>query len=53
VSYLIEPDLPEDVIQWIDQQVAAGRFNSRADAILCLLKAGLDTPDPLQPDDKT
>ncbi|HKS62894.1 MAG TPA: hypothetical protein VJT13_14425 [Xanthobacteraceae bacterium] len=45
MSHLIEPDVPEDLIKWIDEQVAAGRFYSREDADFRLLKPGLEEPD--------
>jgi len=42
MSYLVEPDLTEQELAWIDDHVRLGRFVSRADAVLQLLAHGMD-----------
>jgi Arc/MetJ-type ribon-helix-helix transcriptional regulator len=39
--YLLEPDLTERELAWIDEQIANGRFVSRAAAVMDLLGRGL------------
>lgn len=41
--YLLEPDLSEQEIAWIDGQIANGRFTSRTAAVLELLGRGLES----------
>jgi Arc/MetJ-type ribon-helix-helix transcriptional regulator len=41
-SYLVEPALTEPEIAWIDEQIARGRFVSRAAAVMELLRRGLE-----------
>ena len=41
-SYLVEPALTEPEIAWIDQQIARGRFASRAAAVMELIRRGLE-----------
>ena len=40
--YLLEPDLTEQEIAWIDEQIAGGRFATRAAAVVKLLGRGLE-----------
>jgi Arc/MetJ-type ribon-helix-helix transcriptional regulator len=42
-SYLLESDFAEPEIAWIDEQIARGRFVSRAAAVLELLRRGLES----------
>lgn len=43
MAYLVEAQLTENELAWIDQQITRGRFQSRADAILALLGRGLES----------
>jgi hypothetical protein len=45
MSDLIEPDLTDAEREWVDRQVASGRYESRIAPILALLRAGLEAPD--------
>jgi len=44
-AYLLEPDLTGQEIAWIDAQIAHGRFASRTQAVLELLRRGLGSGD--------
>ena len=41
--YLLEPALTEQELAWIDEQIANGRFVSRAAAVMDLLGRGLES----------
>lgn len=45
MPYLVEADLTEAELAWLDQQVLSGRYESRAAAIAELLRRGLEASD--------